>query len=319
MAKEKKLVDKNSEMLFIYDAKRCNPNGDMDNENKPRMDWETHTNLVSDVRLKRYIRDYFHRQKNLPIFVRKLGSTLLKAKQALQLNAALKNGEKEEEIEKKDLKKYNKKDLKKIIFDLIDIRLFGATIPFEVETGRGTSETLTGPVQFNWGYSLNNVSLQETKTITSHLSTSSSEEGAGVGKDYRVNYSLIAFHGAINAKVGKTTQLTIKDVELLDEAMIKAIPLNRTRSKIGQTPRVYIRVILKDSSRSLNDLREYISIKKGENLRSIKDVELDFSELNKYLNNNKEKIEKIIYWKNNKTRIANGLNEKSLPLENLNL
>jgi len=42
----------NSEILFIYDAEKTNPNGDMDNQNKPRMDWDTNTNLVSDVRLK---------------------------------------------------------------------------------------------------------------------------------------------------------------------------------------------------------------------------------------------------------------------------
>lgn len=49
---------KNKEFLFIYEAANCNPNGDPDQENKPRMDWLTKTNLVSDARLKRYIRDY---------------------------------------------------------------------------------------------------------------------------------------------------------------------------------------------------------------------------------------------------------------------
>jgi len=53
---------KNSDILFIYDAKLCNPNGDPDDENKPRMDYDTHRNLVSDVRLKRYIRDYLLNQ-----------------------------------------------------------------------------------------------------------------------------------------------------------------------------------------------------------------------------------------------------------------
>ncbi len=54
-------IEHNSEILFIYDAKMSNPNGDMDNENKPRMDYDTSTNLVSDVRLKRYVRDYFEK------------------------------------------------------------------------------------------------------------------------------------------------------------------------------------------------------------------------------------------------------------------
>ena len=65
---EKKL-ENNSEILFLYDAKMCNPNGDMDDENKPRMDYDTSSNLVSDVRLKRYIRDYFEKDLKKDIFV----------------------------------------------------------------------------------------------------------------------------------------------------------------------------------------------------------------------------------------------------------
>ena len=64
-----KTLSNNSEILFLYDAKMCNPNGDMDDENKPRMDYDTSTNLVSDVRLKRYIRDYFENVLNKEIFV----------------------------------------------------------------------------------------------------------------------------------------------------------------------------------------------------------------------------------------------------------
>jgi CRISPR-associated protein Csh2 len=58
----------NKEFLFIYDAALCNPNGDPDQENKPRMDRATKTNLVSDTRLKRYIRDYLI-DKGKDIFV----------------------------------------------------------------------------------------------------------------------------------------------------------------------------------------------------------------------------------------------------------
>lgn len=48
----------NSEILLIYEAKLCNPNGDPDMENRPRIDPKTNINLVSDVRLKRFFRDY---------------------------------------------------------------------------------------------------------------------------------------------------------------------------------------------------------------------------------------------------------------------
>lgn len=51
-------IKNSSDFLFIYEAIQCNPNGDPDQENKPRMDYDTKTNLVTDTRVKRFIRDY---------------------------------------------------------------------------------------------------------------------------------------------------------------------------------------------------------------------------------------------------------------------
>ena len=51
-------ITNSSDFLFVYEAIQCNPNGDPDQENKPRMDYDTKTNLVTDTRLKRFIRDY---------------------------------------------------------------------------------------------------------------------------------------------------------------------------------------------------------------------------------------------------------------------
>lgn len=323
MAEEQNNLN-NSEMLFLYGAKKSNPNGDMDNENKPRMDWDTGTNLVSDVRLKRYIRDYFLKVKNKPIFVRKFNSNALKAKEAIGLFKLLYIDNKTiDEINKKDLD-LNDKDIKKIgdkIFDMIDIRLFGATIPVEVESGKGSSSTFTGPVQFNWGYSLNKVELQESKTITSNLATSDSSQGAGVGKDYRVKYSFIAFSGGINGLVARSTKLTKDDLKLLDKAVVKSIPLNRTRSKIGQTPRLYLRVEMKDNETVLNDMREYVSLNfqvKEENVRDIDDFELVTEDLIDYLSKNKVKIKKINYWKDDKLKIKDNNFERLSEIFNEN-
>jgi len=65
-------VKNRSEILFIYDIRDGNPNGDPLDENKPRIDEETGINLVTDVRMKRTIRDYLHDIKNLEIFVREI-------------------------------------------------------------------------------------------------------------------------------------------------------------------------------------------------------------------------------------------------------
>ena len=181
--------------------------------------------------------------------------------------------------------------------------MFGAVF---AETGG--SDHLTGPVQFNWGYSLNKVELSDSTTITSSFSS-----GEGVGKDYRVKYSVIAFSGGINAKTAQGTGLSDEDIMIFDQAMIKAIPFCRTRSKIGQTPRLYIRVELADNKTFLKDLREYVSfksIKTGEDfkVRNIDEFKLEINDLVEYFKTYDEKIEKIYFWKDDKVQL-NGWNE----------
>ncbi len=61
-----------SEILFLYDIQNANPNGDPNDENKPRIDEETGNNIVTDVRLKRTIRDYLMEEKKQEIFVREI-------------------------------------------------------------------------------------------------------------------------------------------------------------------------------------------------------------------------------------------------------
>ena len=65
-------IKNRSEILFIYDIRDGNPNGDPMDENKPRIDEETGINIVTDVRLKRTIRDYLHNFKGQEIFVREI-------------------------------------------------------------------------------------------------------------------------------------------------------------------------------------------------------------------------------------------------------
>lgn len=277
---------KNSEILFLYDAKMTNPNGDPDEENRPRMDYERDINLVSDLRLKRYIRDYIQGNGER-IFVTKLDGETVRPQGIV------------EELRKDlDKKKLEKED---ILNNLIDIRMFGATIPIE-----GDTNAFTGPVQFNWGYSLNKVELMES-AITSHFSTGDGNKQGAMGRDYRVKYSFIAFSGVISGNRAKETLLKEEDIEKLDDAMVKAIPLLATRSKVGQYPRLYMRVEYKDSQTILGDMRSMIKLKENkENARDISEVEIDIGELEKYLKKNKDKIDKIHYYRHPSMKISNG-------------
>ncbi len=76
-------ITNSSDFLFIYEASQCNPNGDPDQENKPRMDYDTKTNLVTDTRVKRFIRDYL-KDKGNEIFVDLVEDRKVDMKQRIQ-------------------------------------------------------------------------------------------------------------------------------------------------------------------------------------------------------------------------------------------
>ncbi len=254
----------NSELLFLYDAKMTNPNGNVDDENRPRMDYESKRNLVSDVRLKRYIRDYLEWQGK-PLYVGKVDGKTVNAEKRLEPLLSQLPG-------KVDKKSWNDEHEAWLLEQLIDVRLFGATMAV-----KGLSLTFTGPVQFSWGYSLNPVTVLES-TITTHFSSTGTQDQGTMGRDYRVVYSFLSFYGLISGKRAQLTRLTEDDVRLLDEALVKSIPLLATRSKIGQAPRLYMRIEYVDDLTMFGDWRDQLA-PLGESLTGINDVVLQAERL----------------------------------------
>src|SRR3990167_665602 len=301
------IISNNSEILFIYDAKMCNPNGDPDDENKPRMDYDRSVNLVSDLRLKRYIRDYLMDYKNQVIFVRKIDKANVNAKKSLSIILGIED-KKQIEIADGQVNDFLKK--------ATDVRMFGSIIP-DVKFESSKSNTIfTGPIQFNWGYSLNKITgPMDSNGITSQFQTGKTSEeeestkGSGaMGKDFRVAYSIIAFHGIISSKRAEYTFLTNNDLKLFDEAMIKAIPLEATtRSKTGQSPLMYIRIEYNNPEFFIGDLRRYVKLTdqsgneitfdNTSKLSSPKEYKLDISELKKKLEIFGKNISQVHFWK----------------------
>lgn len=271
-------------MLYIYDAKLSNPNGDPDEENRPRMDEEI--NLVTDLRLKRYVRDYFLDLGN-ELYVQKVEGKSVTA---------------EERVTKLKLEKPED-----ILNRFIDVRLFGATMPI-----KKNNLQFTGPVQFNWGYSLNKVDVMENSITSTFTSKEGKSQGA-MGKDYRVKYSLIAFSGVLSGRRAERTLLREEDVMLMDKALKYAIPQQATRSKIGQYPRLYMRVEYKDSETVLGDYRNYLKLERIEDLADISEVVLKMDDLVAFLEQNKEKISKIYYFCN--PQLVLELNQEKVRFE----
>jgi len=284
-------IKQNGEILFLYDCKMCNPNGDPDDENRPRMDYDRERCLVSDVRLKRYLRDYLEEMGHT-IYVTK-SAGVVRAEDRLKV------------VLGKD--KVSGKNLPELLAELLDVRLFGATMPIKGERrGGGEAVNLTGPVQFTWGYSLNQAQFVDSSTISSHFASRDAAGQGTFGKDYRLYYALVAFHGIVSARraqaiVDRSDGLpgaatSEADLTLMDEAMVRAIPLLATRSKIGQYPRLYARFVFNDADIFMGDIRDELQLDKSVGLRSIKDYSIELKGLAKRLTQLEKQIDHVLVW-----------------------
>jgi len=300
-------ISTRSEIIFLYDVKDSNPNGDPLDENKPRIDEETGVNLVTDVRLKRTIRDYLYKFKKQEIFVREIEDeeghiqdAKLRAEDFL-----IKDGK---PVDKNSLSLV---DMKKIIDDnalskCIDIRLFGLTLPIEKEEKNkksGKSEkkkssiTHTGPVQFKIGRSLHKVFTKHFRGTGAFASQKGAEQKTFREEDF-LPYSLICFYGIINENAAKETKLTEDDVKLLLDGMWNGTKNLISRSKVGQVPRLILKVNYKEANYHIGDLNNMIKLDSDvpdDEIRDISEIKLDISQLVSALCKNKSKVSNVEY------------------------
>jgi len=288
------VIKNRSEILFLYDVQYANPNGDPADENKPRIDEETGRNLVTDVRLKRTIRDYLYDFKKLEIFVREISDEEGYIQTSKQ---RAKDFISEKELKAaKDLNEAKTIAAKEILSKCIDIRLFGATIPVDLK-GKTGSITFTGPVQFKIGQSLHSVELMHIKGTGAFASKEKATQKT-FREEYILPYSLIAFYGVVNENAAKATLLTEDDVQLMLEAMWNGTKNLISRSKMAQLPRVLLRVVYKEQNYHIGDLDKKIKLLSDlddQQIRHVTDYVLDFSELVDTLTEHKNKILRIEY------------------------
>jgi CRISPR-associated protein Csh2 len=170
------------------------------------------------------------------------------------------------------------------------------------------------------------VEILPSATISSQFKGREETEAGTFGKDWRVKYSLLAFYGTISAWRARWTQLTERDVRLLDHSLVEAMPLlATTRSKLGQAPRLYLRVQYKDDRTLLGDLRAGLSLEREEGLENLNDVELNFAGLVERLKRAKEqdRIEKVVFWAHPdfsaRAQLKSALQEAGLTVEDVQL
>jgi len=278
---------KESEILFIWDTRLSNPNGDMMSDNANRFDEIDEKAIVSDVRIKRTVRDYIQYHKNIDIFVN--NDAILAGYE--DDNGKIKSVTAENRF-KQIKEQFKDMDNEKDIFlSCIDNRLFGGVAP-------KSGLQLIGAVQFSWTKSLN-----KTETVLSQgtgaFATESKKEGeAKFTKTFRVDnyipYAIFPTYGTINRANIANCQTTQKDVDELLEGLWFGTKKLNTHTKMGQKPRLLLRVIYKDDSNYfIGLLDELVTLKNSDEIRSLDEAEFDFTELIKVLNSAESFIEKV--------------------------
>lgn len=262
------MLKNNRDFLLIDDARLCNPNGNPDDENRPRMDDDTQTLLVSDVRVKRTVRD-FSKEKGFQIFVATSNDKKITMEKRLK-----------EVLDEYDVAEDADEETKlNVILDhMIDIRMFGSAMAVG-----GITRTFTGPIQISWGYSLHPVDLVKANSITSIMSSKESKEGFSTfGQMHKAEYAMIAHSGSMNKFAARKTRLTKEDADLFPRLLVQSMMNQQTHSKQGQQPLLYLEVeYAEDFDGFLGDLRRYldITLHKKYAIRSGSDLTVDFSRL----------------------------------------
>ena len=293
---------KKSEILFLYETSYNIPNGDPFT-GEQRYDEETKKILVSDVRIKRFIRTYLEDIEGEHIYVSEnTGAGKTDSKGVLTYIA--------------QNEKWNpcqKTDIAEIMKGLIDVRLFGGistltneeTKKIKVNKNECTNGHVqfTGPVQFAaLNPSLNRVNLKMHQN-TSHFTSKGDKAQGAIATTTLVPYSVVQIHGWINPTVAKNTDLKEDDLQKMFKALWYGTGgegSSFSRSKVGQNSLLLLVIDYKQDFDKVYGVDRTIKLEpneegmKDEQIRSMDDYALDFTKLKELAKN--DKIEKIRFY-----------------------
>lgn len=213
------------DFVFLFDVKDGNPNGDPDQANLPRVDAENQEGLVTDVCIKRKVRNYVQLKHSLTspndIFIR----------QGNVLNDII-NGAGDAPLKRQA----------NICQDYFDVRTFGAVL----STGDGAG-TVRGPVQFTFSRSEDRIYQAEHSITRCAVTTEKEakaqekrESASTFGRKSTVPYALYRMHGFISSVDAQKTGFTETDLNLLWEALLNAFEHDRAAARGEMSPRMLL-------------------------------------------------------------------------------
>lgn len=213
------------DFIYLFDVKDANPNGDPDAGNLPRVDPETGDGIVTDVCLKRKIRNYVATTRN--------GSNehRIYFSERAVLNELHEEAYRDigEEPSKRLPKEVEKAQALTAFMcrNFYDIRAFGAVMTMEVNCGQ-----VRGPVQLSFGRSVEPiVSLEHAITRSSVTNKRDLEKERTMGRKFTVPYGLYRAHGFVNPFLAEQTDFSEEDLALLWEALENAFQFDQSAAR----------------------------------------------------------------------------------------
>lgn len=219
MAEVKNRID----FVYLFDVQDGNPNGDPDAGNLPRVDAETGMGLVTDVCLKRKVRNYVQVAKNLAdgfdIFI----------KEKAVLNTEIDKAHDDAEV--KSAKDKTEAARMFMCKNYYDIRTFGAVM----STGKNAGQ-VRGPIQFTFARSIDQIAAAEHSITRMAVATEKeAEKQSGdnrtMGRKSTIPYGLYLCHGFISANLAKQTGFDEDDLALFFEALQNMFDVDRSAAR----------------------------------------------------------------------------------------
>jgi len=210
------------DFVYYFDVKDGNPNGDPDAGNLPRIDAETGVGIVTDVCLKRKVRNYIALTMELKrpydIFV----------KEKAILNNLIKEALENAEVSKKDGADMTESARQWMCKNYYDVRTFGAVMT----TGENAGQ-VRGPVQLTFARSVEPiVALEHTITRVAKTTEERAEAGGSeMGRKYTVPYGLYRTHGFVSAYLAEQTGFSQEDLDLFWKALLEMFEHDRSAAR----------------------------------------------------------------------------------------
>lgn len=224
-------VQNRYDFVYFFDVTDGNPNGDPDAGNLPRIDPETNQGLVTDVCLKRKVRNFIAASKSsepgYKIYVREravLNDQHKEAYKALDLKPEPKKLPKDEQ-KARELTRW-------MCENFYDIRAFGAVMTTDVNTGQ-----VRGPIQLTFARSLHPVvSAEFAITRCAVTNEKDRESERTMGRKFTVPYGLYRCHGFLNPTLAEQTGFSEDDLALFKQALNQMFELDRSAARGLMSP-----------------------------------------------------------------------------------